>query len=49
MRDVLQLAHVFLQNFCFGYKPNQALLYRSLSLFMQSTEDNVRRSPHIKN
>ncbi|XP_065845559.1 inositol 1,4,5-trisphosphate-gated calcium channel ITPR1-like isoform X2 [Oscarella lobularis] len=41
MRDVLQLAHVFLQNFCFGYKPNQALLYRSLSLFMQSTEDNI--------
>eukprot|EP00118_Oscarella_pearsei_P014018 m.117174 g.117174 ORF g.117174 m.117174 type:complete len:2678 (+) comp37607_c0_seq1:123-8156(+) len=41
MKEIMRVAHEFLQSFCRAYKPNQSLLYKSLNLFMQSTEDNI--------
>lgn len=37
MKEVMVDAHEFLQHFCFGYKPNQGLLYKQLDLFINST------------
>jgi inositol 1,4,5-triphosphate receptor type 1 len=37
MKEVMVDAHEFLQHFCFGYKPNQALLYKNLDLFIHSS------------
>ena len=37
MKEVMVDAHEFLQHFCFGYKPNQALLYKHLDLFIHSS------------
>ncbi|KAG7164639.1 Inositol 1-4,5-trisphosphate receptor-like [Homarus americanus] len=34
MNELIELAHQFLQNFCLGDRPNQALLYKSIDLFL---------------
>lgn len=34
MKELIELAHQFLQNFCLGDRPNQALLYKSIDLFL---------------
>ncbi|XP_045110771.1 inositol 1,4,5-trisphosphate receptor type 1-like isoform X10 [Portunus trituberculatus] len=34
MNELIELAHQFLQNFCLGDRPNQALLYKSIELFL---------------
>jgi len=34
MKELMQLAHKFLQNFCRGNQPNQALLHKHLELFL---------------
>nr|AAC61691.1 inositol 1,4,5-trisphosphate receptor [Panulirus argus] len=34
MNELIELAHQFLQNFCLGDRANQALLYKSIDLFL---------------
>ena len=34
MNELMRLAHEFLQNFCRGNQPNQALLHKHLELFL---------------
>uniref|UniRef100_A0A3P9JM70 Inositol 1,4,5-trisphosphate receptor n=1 Tax=Oryzias latipes TaxID=8090 RepID=A0A3P9JM70_ORYLA len=34
MQDIMKLAHEFLQNFCAGNQPNQALLHKHINLFL---------------
>ncbi|CAL4148727.1 unnamed protein product, partial [Meganyctiphanes norvegica] len=34
MNELIELAHKFLQNFCHGDRQNQALLYKSIDLFL---------------
>jgi hypothetical protein len=34
MNELMRLAHEFLQNFCCGNQPNQALLHKHLKLFL---------------
>ncbi|XP_039617485.1 inositol 1,4,5-trisphosphate receptor type 2 isoform X2 [Polypterus senegalus] len=34
MNEIMELAHGFLQNFCFGNPQNQALLYKNLNQFL---------------
>ena len=41
MREIMHLAHEFLQHFCRNNHTNQGLLHRHLDLFLQSG-DNVR-------
>ena len=41
MREIMHLAHEFLQHFCHNNHTNQGLLHRHLDLFLQ-TGDNVR-------
>ena len=41
MREIMHLAHEFLQHFCHNNHTNQGLLHRHLDLFLQSG-DNVR-------
>ena len=34
MNELMRLAHEFLENFCRGNQPNQALLHKHLELFL---------------
>ncbi|XP_061730774.1 inositol 1,4,5-trisphosphate receptor type 1 isoform X10 [Nerophis ophidion] len=34
MQEIMKLAHEFLQNFCAGNQPNQALLHKHINLFL---------------
>lgn len=34
MNELIELAHQFLQNFCLGDRANQALLHKSIDLFL---------------
>jgi hypothetical protein len=43
MREIMHIAHEFLQNFCRNNTTNQSLLHRKLDLFLQSG-DSVRNS-----
>ena len=36
MREIMHIAHEFLQNFCRNNTTNQSLLHRKLDLFLQS-------------
>ena len=36
MKELMKLAHEFLQAFCLGNQQNQALLHQSLDLFLTS-------------
>ena len=43
MREIMHIAHEFLQNFCRNNTTNQSLLHRKLDLFLQSG-DSVRNT-----
>lgn len=52
MKELMVLAHGFLQNFCLGNQQNQALLYDHLDLFLNPgvsffSDDNKKYKTHL--